>query len=167
MLVHAAEESFQKGLEVLASGKCFEAQAYFNAALEIERRISDGRPQARYLSYYGLCLCLTQGPLGEARRCCRMAAKLEGFRPEIWYNLGRVLLSSGERAQAHEALVRGIRLQPGHLGLQQSLQTMGLRRKPVLPFLPRRSPINVFLGRLVSGLGAPAPRRPELAVSAR
>lgn len=149
MLVQQAEESFQQGLERLNDGQGIEALAYFNAALEIERRVGQDRPQARYLSYYSLCLSLTHGPIDEAVRCARMAVQMENYRPELWYNLGQVLLAAHKRSRAHHAFCSGLRMQPNHAQLRHAVESMGIRRKPVLPFLPRSSPINIFLGRLI------------------
>ena len=149
MLVHPAEESFQRGLELLDDGSIKEALAFFNGAIEIEKRLARvERPQARYLSYYGLCLALTNTGRHEAVRCCRAAAEVEGYRPEVCWNLGRVLLEAGRRREAHRALNLGLRIQSGHKGLQQTLKRMGIRRRPVLRFLDRRNPLNVFLGKL-------------------
>jgi tetratricopeptide (TPR) repeat protein len=150
MIVHPAEESFQKGQELLSAGQAREALAYFSGAVEIERRISDEVTQARYLSYYGLCVSLTGGSRHEALRSCRMAAKLEGFRPEICWNLGRVLLGAGKRREAYQALQWGLRMDPKHKGITQELTRMGVRRPPVLPFLSRVSKLNVMLGRFRS-----------------
>jgi tetratricopeptide (TPR) repeat protein len=149
VLVHPAEESFQKGLELLDNRSYKEALAYFNGAIEIEKRIGQvERPQARYLSYYGLCLSLTDTGRHEAVRCCRLAAQMEAYRPDICWNLGRVLLAAGRRREAHKALKWGLRLQSGHKGLRDTLKRMGVRRRPVLTFLDRAHPVNVFLGRI-------------------
>ncbi len=149
MLIHAAEQSFQRGLDSLASGKRKEALVFFSGAIEIERREGGPRPvQARYISYYGLTLGHTNGDLHEAVRCCRTAMKREAYRPEICWNLGRVLLLAERKREAHKVLSRGLRLQPDHEGIRRELQKMGYRRPPVLPFLNRTHSLNVFLGRL-------------------
>jgi len=148
MLVHPAEQSYQTGIDTLMRGKPREALAFFSGAIEIEKRISNDGPQARYLSYYGLCLGLTGGAIHEAVRCCRMSAKLEGYRPDVCWNLGRVLMMANQRREAYQALQWGLRMQPNHEGILRELKRMGRRRRPVLPFLSRTSVLNVFLGRL-------------------
>ena len=149
MLIQAAEESFQQGVSLLGRGRKREALAFFNGAVEIERRFGAERPQARYLSYYGLCLSHTNGDQHEAVRACREAATLEGYRPEVCWNLGQVLLSNGKRAEAFQAFQRGLKLQPGHPGILKDLQRMGKRRSPVLRFLSRSHPVNIALGRIL------------------
>jgi len=151
MLVRPAEDSFQRGLESLELRQHREALAYFNGAIEIEKRLGQVKqPQARYLSYYGLCLSLTGTGSHEAVRFCRVAAEMEGYRSDICWNLGRVLLAAGRRREAHQALRWGLRLQPDHQGIRRHLRRMGARRRPVLPFLPRTNPLNRFLGRLAN-----------------
>ena len=153
MLVHPAEQSYQKGLEELNRGHYREAQAFFGGAIEIEKRLNGESPQARYLSFYGLTLGLNGGDLHESVRCCRAASKLEGYRPEICLNLGRVLLKAGRMREAHQALRWGLRMQPRHRDILRELKRMGVRRRPLLPFLSRANALNVFLGRM-------HPRRP-------
>jgi len=150
MLVHAAEQSFQKGMEFLSSGQHAEAQAFFRGAIEIERRMNGGPHQARYLSYFGFCLGQTGGDLHEAVRCCRKAARREAYRPDLCLNLGRVLLMAGRKREAYKALRKGLRMQPDNRGIRTALTRMGVRRRPVLPFLGRCSPLNVLLGRIRS-----------------
>jgi tetratricopeptide (TPR) repeat protein len=148
MLVHTAEESFQKGLSAFEAGRGREAMAFFEAAIELERRLGGGPPQARYLSLYGLCL----GTVGRRRykgiQFCREAVGLEHYNPDMYCNLGRVLLAAGRRKEAHQAFLRGLRIQSNHREIIQALKGMGIRRRPPLPFLARSNPLNVYLGRM-------------------
>jgi tetratricopeptide (TPR) repeat protein len=150
VLIPAAEESYNQGLEALSAGRRKEALALFEAAIEIARRRSPARPQSRYLSYYGLCLALERNEIHEALRYCREAVTLEGFNPDMRCNLGRVLLRAGRRREAYKCLMDGLRMESGHVAICRSLKFMGIRRRPVVPFLDRRNPLNVFLGRLRS-----------------
>ena len=121
--------------------------ALFEAAIEIERRRGTDRPQPRYLSFYGLCLVLERNEVHEGLRYCREAMTLESFNADIRCNLGRVLLRAGRRRQAYRCFVRGLNLEPGHSKILGALKTMGIRRRPVVPFLARANPLNVLLGR--------------------
>ena len=148
MLVHTAEESFRGGLDAMERGNHLEALALFEAALELEWRSCTATPQARYRSYYGLCLATRGERLREAVRLSREAVEMEGYNADLHANLGRVLLMAGNRREAHRTFVAGLRLQPGHAGITRELRGMGVRRRPPLPFLPRSHPINRVLGRL-------------------
>jgi len=148
MVNRSAEQSFQRGLAALSGGRGREALAMFEAAIEIEKRSGAGRPQARYLSYYGMCLAIEKKQLNEGIRFCRQALSDEFFNPDLCWNLGRLLLRAGRRREAHDVLVKGYSLQPGHQGILEELARMGMRRRPVLGFLPRNNVVNVLLGRI-------------------
>ena len=148
MLIPSAEESYRAGFRALVAGDRRMALALFEAAIEIERHRGPERPQARYLSYYGLCLALERNEMHEALRYCREAVTLESFNPDIRGNLGRVLLRAGRRREAHSCFQRTLRLASDHRASLVALKVMGRRRRPFLPFLGRANPINVFLGRM-------------------
>jgi len=148
MLVRVAEDSFERGKGALERGRGREALAYFEAAIELEKRYGVAQPQARYLSHYGLCLGTTTPRKYEGVQFCREAATLENYNPDLHWNLGRALLAANRRREAYEALKRGLRVQADHAGIIGELRRMGLRKRPPIAFLPRANPLNVFLGRL-------------------
>jgi tetratricopeptide (TPR) repeat protein len=149
MLVRVAEESFEKGLQALDQGKADHALAFFEAAVELDRKFGlNGSPQPRYLSQYGVCLGLLGSRRDEGVRFCREAVEREGYNPDLLWNLGRALLSVNRRGEAHASFIKGLRLQRNHRGIIQDLKKMGIRRKPPLPFLDRAHPVNVWLGRM-------------------
>jgi len=160
MLVRVAEDSFERGKGALARGRSREALAYFEAAIELEKRFGAMRPQARYLSHYGLCLGTTTPRKYEGVQFCREAATLENYNPDLHWNLGRALLAADRRREAHDALVRGLRVQPDHSGILGELRRMGMRKRPAIAFLARTNPLNVLLGRLrAAEASANGPRR--------
>ncbi len=148
MLVRVAEESFEKGMSAFEQGREGEALAFFEAAIELERKFGEGKPQPRYLSQYGLCLGMVGRQKYESVRFCQEAVAMEAYNPDLYWNLGRALLTANRRREAYKALVKGLRLQHDHRGIISDLKKMGVRQKPLLPFLPRENPVNVFLGRL-------------------
>ena len=154
MVNQAAEQSFTRGLDALSHGRAREALAMFEAAIEIEKRSGGDRPQARYLSFYGLCLAIEHKQLNEGIRFCQQALRSEFFNPDLCCNLGRLLLRAGRRREAHDVLLKGYSLQPGHHGIHEELGRMGMRRRPVCGFLSRNNPVNVVLGRMTRA-GAP------------
>jgi len=148
MLVQFAEESFQRGMAALEAGRGREALAFFESAIELERKMGDGPPQARYLSQYGFCLGTVMQRRHEGVRFCREAAGLERYNPDVYCNLGRVLAFSGRRKDAHNAFIQGLRIQSDHQGIIRALKEMGVRRRPVIPFLSRDNPLNIYFGRM-------------------
>jgi tetratricopeptide (TPR) repeat protein len=151
MLCRAAEMSFEKGLEILrGGGDGREAMALFEAALTLDQRSGNEYGQARYRSYYGVCLALRERKIREGLTLCQEAAREEFFNPEMWLNLGRVELTAGHRRKAYLAFTRGLRLAPEHKELERELGRLGVRRRPVFPFLSRANPLNVLAGRMAA-----------------
>lgn len=148
MLVHSAEQRFRRGLEALSAGRRLEALALFETALQLERRRGSGRMQARYLSYYGLCLALEGRRVDEGIGLCRQAIPLESYNPDLCLNLGRALVAGQRRREAYDAFEKGLGLAPNHAEILRELRRMGRRRRPPLPFLGRSNPLNVLLGKL-------------------
>jgi predicted Zn-dependent protease len=149
MLDHRAENAFQRGVELIYNNRWREALPFLRAAIDFERQGGDPTEvQARYLSYYGLCLAMSEHRAHEAMRFCRLAADRESYRADMWWNLARVALGAGKRSEAFRALHRGRSVDPTHRGIDVELKRMGVRRTPVVTFLPRENPINVFLGRM-------------------
>ncbi len=153
MFVQEAENRFQAGLQHLARGRARDALPFIGAAVEVQQERSTGdHAQAVYLSYQGLCLCLTRTNLRGGLSQCRQATKFDPTNLEVWWNLGRVALIVGRRAEAYRAFRAGLRVYPGHPSISRCLLRMGRRRPPVLSFLGRRNRINVLLGRLRSNV---------------
>ena len=159
MLRRSAEDSFARGMEALSNGRRREALALFEAAIEIEKRNGAFCPQARYLSFYGLCLALEKKSLRDGIRFCQQAVNMEFYNPDLGYNLGWLLLKAGRRKEAYRVLIRERRLHPGHRGIREELKRMGRRRRRVLPFLSRRNPVNVWLGRIAHPASVPSRKR--------
>lgn len=150
MLIQAAEDSFRQGMSAFEEGRGREAMAFFEAAIKLEKRFGARMPQARYLSHYGLCLGTVMRRRREGVRYCREAANLEAYNADIQCNLGRVLLAAGIRKEAYRAFIAGLKMDPGHAGIVRELKQMGIRRRPVLPFLARDNRLNIMLGRIRS-----------------
>jgi tetratricopeptide (TPR) repeat protein len=149
MLVQAAESRFQRGLTALDDGRSLEALALFEAAIELERRLGARAPQARYLSFYGLCLARSGSQPREGVEFCRQAISLEFFNADLFWNYGRVLLLAERRKEAYQAFVKGLSVQRNHQEILRELAQMGWRRPPVLAFLPRGNALNVALGKML------------------
>ena len=84
----------------------------------------------------------------EGLRLCRIGVRRDGFEPENYVNLARTCLLRNRRQLAVKTLNRGLRISPGHRGLLELRRNLGIRRRPLLPFLNRTHSLNRFLGRL-------------------
>jgi len=138
-----AEESYRRGRDLLARSEMQPALEHFRTAHQIDRA------NPRYRSFYGLGLALVERRFDRALELCRSAAKEEFFNPDLYHNLARVHLAFGFKAEAIRYLRRGLMIDPGSSAMLAELQDLGMRRRPVLSFLPRRHPVNRLLGRVV------------------
>ena len=90
MLDRAAEQSFQKGLELFrVNDTGIQTLALYEAALTSDRRAGNKKGEARYRSYFGLCMVLRGENMREGLALCRQAASQEFYNPQMWLNLGR------------------------------------------------------------------------------
>lgn len=173
MFCKEAEDRYRRGRQLLAGGKVREATAAFREAVELESRgRSDSESTAaRYHSYYGLCLCLSRLDIRQALQQCRLAVRLDRYRPDVWWNLGRVAKARRRIGEAHRAFTAGLKLHPYHPGLLQELRSLGVRSRPVLPLVSRGNPLNVLLGllrnRLVRPVSLPGSGSPKRGSSPR
>ena len=150
----AAEDRYRRGRELMERGEERAAFEYFQTAVSLSPSC------ARYQSFYGLGLALVDRRFHKAVELCRAAAKEEFFNPELYHNLARVHLAFGFRAEALRYLRRGLMIDPGSAELRSELAKLGLRRLPVLRFLPRGHVVNRMLGRVLRRLrAAPVPAR--------
>jgi tetratricopeptide (TPR) repeat protein len=105
------------------------------------------------MSFYGLCLAAIEGSFDRAASFCLMAAERDERNPEAYLNLGRVFVMSRNRPYAIKAFTKGLKINPGHEGLSQALSSLGIRREPVIPFLPRAHFLNKAFGIMRHRIG--------------
>jgi len=141
-----ADKSFTKGVDSVNKGDFLSGLAYFEAAMELAKKVEKVAPPPKYLSYYGLCLAMVSTKIQTALELCESAVAVEFYNPDLFHNLARVQLRMGRRDRAYPVLLRGLQLHPGHRGILGDLRTLGIRRRPVLPFLARDNPVNKYLG---------------------
>jgi Flp pilus assembly protein TadD len=139
---------FERGRELLRGGRHREALACFEEATRLEP--ADARP----LSYRGLVLALFEGRTDEGIALCRRAVDLEFYRADHYLNLARACLRAGRKREAVQALRHGRTVDPKHPEIAAELAGLGIRRQPVIRWLPRRHYVNRQLGRLRARLEA-------------
>ncbi len=142
---HESSEMFARALEMLNRNNPSSAMKHLEKALQILPN------NPGYLSHYGLCVALEHGRYSVARKLCRRAIRLEPRTIVHLVNLGRVYRLQGNMKAAHETFLGAWQLDTSHPAPAIELSRMGIRRPPLLPFLPRRHWLNVRLGRLRLG----------------
>jgi tetratricopeptide (TPR) repeat protein len=153
---YSADDHFRRGEAALASGDAVAALDHFRISQRIEPT------NARYRSYFGLCLGLAERRFDKALELCRSAAKEEFFNPALYLNLARVHLAFGFKAEAIRFLRRGLMIEPENQAILAQMRDLGIRRRPVLGFLRRGHLLNRLLGRF-SGRVLPQTSRTEAA----
>ncbi|MBN1884533.1 MAG: tetratricopeptide repeat protein [Candidatus Krumholzibacteriota bacterium] len=108
-------------------------------------KISPNHPL--YLSYLGVCVAM-RGDVEGGEKMCMTATAMRSKEPMMYVNMGRVLLCRGQRQEAREHFMRAYRMDNTNAPAALELSRMGVRRRPVLKFLPRNHPLNVYLGKL-------------------
>ncbi len=117
-----------------------------HAAFQRAHRQAGG--DARAMSWYGVTLVLVERNSNLGVLYCDQALRAEGPTVELLLNQARVALALGQRERAVRAVTRGLERWPDDEGLRLAKETMGWRREPVIPFLPRSNPLNRWLGKL-------------------
>jgi tetratricopeptide (TPR) repeat protein len=149
-------EFIDSGIEHCRAGRWEKGANYLGYVAE---RNHGGLSQAGlYFSYLGCAVARIHKRHREARSLCEHAVKVEFYQPENWANLAEVLLLSGERDEAIEAVMQGLRIDPKHPRLHEVHKALGLRRPRMIRFLARSNPLNHLLGRLRNDILGPADR---------
>lgn len=134
------EEYFKDGLSFLAEDNIQKA------FLEFEKAYNANNNIAKYVSYYGLCAALFKGDVENSIELCTRAIKIEFFRPEYYLNLGKAFLKAGKKQSAINTFRKGLKIDNKNEPIKMELEKMGIRARPVIPFLKRSNPINKYLG---------------------
>jgi predicted Zn-dependent protease len=146
---------FKNGVKMLRGNAPHSALVYFRKAVEQEPH------NPYYISFLGVALARAEGKWQEAEKLCQEALRIRRQQPQLYANLAEVYLRACRRDQAVDALLEGLHYSPSDLRLNRMLAELGVRREPVLSFLPRNHLLNRGLGRLRHRLFHLLHRRPE------
>lgn len=138
------KELLETGIMLAKKGKYAEALKLFDQDLCVTQN-----PTA--MSYYALCLLKVEDNYEKAVALSLMAAEKEFYNPEIFLNLGRIFLVKNQKQFAIKAFKRGLKFDQGDEAILREIKRLGVRKKPLLSFLPRENTANRILGRIVRG----------------
>lgn len=146
----AMREKIQEAIRQTREEKFEEAIETFEDHLSelSEGDLQDKRLAAGAFSYYGLCVAMVRRKYADALKYCNISLKANFMEPEHRINLAQVYLERDDRRKAIEHLEAGLRLQPSNRRIQKIYEQIGQRQPPVISFLSRRNPINVWLGKM-------------------
>jgi len=117
------------------------------------------------LSYFGCLEALINKNYADGVGLCKRAIELlnekipfgqEIFYPTFYLNLGRSYLAANNRGGATEALQKGLTFDGENKDLLWEMRKLGIRRKPVVPYLKRSNPLNKYIGMILHKLSAPS-----------
>jgi uncharacterized protein HemY len=136
----------EEGVRLCRAGDWNKALPLLAAAIE-QRGIGEQVPGTAY-SFLGYGVARYQAKQREGLKLCEHAIKVQYYEADNHWNLARVHVLASSRKAAVAAVERGLKLDPDHPGLLTLQKEIGTRRRPVLRFLDRDHPVNVFLGRM-------------------
>jgi Flp pilus assembly protein TadD len=136
-----SRELFRKAEDSIKRNNFEQAEALLQETLKIEPA------NPIYLSHLGLCIGILGDP-AKGEEICRQAIRLNKDESILYVNLGRVLISQGNRQAAWENFERAYKLDNTSAPAALELSKLGVRRKPVLPFLSRDHALNIYFGKL-------------------
>ena len=139
-----AREAFERGRLQLGENDATSAVASLGEANGLAPE------HAQIRSFLGLAIALAERDFERSRSLCESAAKQEFFNPDLYLNLAKVYLSVGRRPEALRYLRRGQMIDPGHAEIRDAIAELGMRKLPIVPFLPRRHLVNRMLGSVRS-----------------
>jgi tetratricopeptide (TPR) repeat protein len=136
-----AYELFEKGRVLMDEGSTLAALVCFEKAGRIEK-------VRGMQSYLGLCLALERAQIQEGIRLCNEAIEEEPDAPVHYLHLGKIYHKAGKKNEAVETLRRGLSRGDSE-GIRQMLEDLGIRKKPLIPFLSRNHFLNKYTGLLL------------------
>ncbi|MFQ5441568.1 MAG: tetratricopeptide repeat protein [Thermodesulfobacteriota bacterium] len=123
-------------------------EGYFREALKVFDKNICFTQNPTAMSYYAISMAFEEGDYDRAVSFCLMAAEKEFYNPEIYLNLGRVFLISNQKLRAIKSFRRGLKYDESNRAILDEVFKLGVRKSPILPFLPRRNVVNRVFGTL-------------------
>lgn len=113
------------------------------------------------LSYYGCLDAVVNKNYRHGIETCLFAIETlkkklpsgeDFFSPVYYLNLGRAYLAAGRKNEAIDTFYKGMGIDRKNKDLRWEIRKLGVRRMPPLQFLPRSSPINKYIGKMLHSL---------------
>lgn len=99
------------------------------------------------LAYYGLCLAMDRGNYAEGAKFVQIAIHNEPVVGDHYVVLAKLWKHARSRRKMVEAIETGLAASPRYSPLRRLANEVGIRRRAVLPFLPRSNSLNKALGK--------------------
>lgn len=173
-LSEAIEEQRGIAIETIKIEKTEKNVPYKKYIKEVESLLQGNKPEdalrvlydagVRYpnnpiiYSYQGYLEAIVNKQYSKGVKTCRHAIDVlmeqmplgkEFFLPTLYLNLGKAYLAANMLKDAYMSFKKGLEIDKNNEALFNELKSMGIRKKPPLPFLQRSNPLNKYLGRLL------------------
>jgi len=109
----------------------------------------DHFPEAK--AWFGYCLAYEKNDISRGISLCKEALSSNSGLPEGYLALARIYLHKGYRKKAVDVLRQGMKTRPNE-EISCLLTSIGIRRKPIVPFWGRDNFFNVLLGRILTSI---------------
>jgi len=136
---------FINGIEFLKRGMVSQASHCFEMAYE-QVSYSDVHHN-KYASFCGYARVLS-GDRG-GLNICREVAMKELYDGDVFYNLAKTEWHLNDRKRTVEVIEKGLGVDDKHPGLRELRNNLGVRKPPIIRFLPRNNLINKKIGKLL------------------
>ena len=153
------QSSALEGIELCRKGKWKDGMDILGHIAEADRQGTE--LPGLFYSYLGFGIAKFQRKTQEGVALCQHAIKVQFYEPENYLNLARVHLLRHNRGKAVEAIHRALKLSPRHPEVLKVIREIGYRRRPVVAFLSRDNPLNVWLGKMRYQMQQSKPSQPE------
>lgn len=137
-------DAAREGIELCKSGHWDEG--IFCLGQVIHTHSEKNLPGQVY-SFLGYGMAYRENRVRDGLKLCEKAIELSFYDADNYYNLARVHRLRGNRRAMTKTIEDGLKIDPEHAGLLAMQRKLGQRRPPVIRFLKRSHPMNVFLGR--------------------
>ena len=144
--VEEARSRMRRGLQ-MCRGRDFQ-QGYVLLRAVAESPPSGLEPPGLFYSYLGFGLAAFESRYNDGVALCERGIEMEFYNPENHYNLARTYLLLGAKRKAVARIRAGLRVDPEYRPLLQMARELGVRQRPMLPFLGRSHLLNRFVGKI-------------------
>ncbi|MGB9735480.1 MAG: tetratricopeptide repeat protein [bacterium] len=148
-MTYEREALFDKAIGLFRKGKIREA---FNIIKELVENTDSSiyEVEPRYLFYYGYLTGIVDHNYKRAIDLCNEALKKEAFHTDFYLYLAKLYILVNNKNMALKLLHGGLKIDNTNQEIISLIKELGIRRKPVFPFLRRDNPVNKVAGKLRS-----------------
>jgi hypothetical protein len=152
----AGPETEIKPVDFIVTAKAHLAKGNRYDALHVMEQANHRFPfHPLILSYYGYLEAAADGKYRNGIETCKNAISLLGkkamfaedtIHAVLYLNLAKAYLAAEKKPDAIAALNSGMKYDRNNREIKKELMSLGVRKKPLLPFLDRSHILNKYLG---------------------